>query len=170
MVARIYDLSSSWTFPNTQQEVWDVIADADMSWPDWWPGCTFAKPLVRAPYASDASDAEILTATTAGLNFKATLGYTLKVSYRPTHVDSPNEITFDAGGDLHGDGRVMLRPLPHGGTQMKIEWRVRPTSLWMAFLSPVAAPAFTYAHRVLMRRGEEGLRQHLARQDKGNRK
>lgn len=170
MAARIYNLSSSWTFPNTKQEVWDVIADTDMSWPDWWPGCTSTKPLERTAHAPDASDAEILAATTAALNFKASLGYTLKVSYHPTHVDSPNEIVFDADGDLHGDGRVTLTSVSNGGTQMTIEWRVRPTSRWMSFLSPVAAPAFTYAHRVLMHRGEEGLKQHLARQDRSNSK
>jgi hypothetical protein len=45
------------------------------------------------------------------------------------------------------------------------EWRVRPTSRWMTILSPVAAPAFTFAHAALMRRGEEGLRSYLARND-----
>lgn len=170
MAARIYDLSSSWTIPDSKQEIWDVIADTDMSWPEWWPGCTLAKPLDRMPYAPDASDAEILTATTAALNFKASLGYTLRVSYHPTFVDIPNEIAFDAGGDLHGDGRVTLTALANGGTQMTIEWRVRPTSRWMSFLSPVAAPAFTYAHRVLMSRGEEGLRQHLERNSNSNSK
>ncbi|MFC8304868.1 hypothetical protein ACFUCV_14430 [Specibacter sp. NPDC057265] len=163
MTARLYDLSSSWTFPNTMQEVWNVIADPNMAWPDWWPGCTLAKPLQRAPLIPGASDTEILMATTATLNFKASLGYTLKVSYHPTFVDSPNEIVFDAEGDLHGEGRVTLGALTGGSTRMHIEWRVRPTSRWMSFLSPVAAPAFTHAHRVLMSRGEDGLRQHLAR-------
>lgn len=37
----------------------------------------------------------------------------------------------------------------------------------MAFLSPVAAPAFTYAHAALMRRGVEGLSAYLA-QKHGN--
>lgn len=162
MATRLYDLSSSWTFPNSQQEVWDVIADPNMAWPDWWPGCTLAKPLERAPHTG-VSAAATLLATTATLNFKASLGYSLSVSYHPTLVDSPNEITFDAGGDLEGEGRVFLSTTDYGQTQMNIEWRVRPTSRWMTFLSPIASPAFTFAHAALMRRGEQGLKDYLAR-------
>lgn len=164
MATRLYDLSSSWAFPNSQQEVWDVIADPNMAWPDWWPGCTLAKPLERIPYTG-TSEADTLLATTATLNFKASLGYTLSVSYHPTLVDSPNEIAFDAGGDLEGEGRVSLSATNNGQTQMDIEWRVRPTSRWMSFLSPVASPAFTYAHATLMRRGEQGLKNYLARKN-----
>lgn len=119
------------------------------------------KPLERSSTEATSND-EILLATTATLNFKASLGYTLSVSYSPTMVNSPNEITSDAGGDLEGEGRVILSPNGAGETQMDIEWRVRPTSRWMTFLSPVAAPAFKYAHAALMRRGEEGLRNYLA--------
>ncbi|WP_315914964.1 hypothetical protein [Arthrobacter sp. lap29] len=163
MTARLYDLTSSWTFPNTQQEVWDVIADPSMAWPNWWPGCTLAKPLERESNTG-ASAEELLLATTATLNFKASLGYTLSVSYHPTIVDSPREVIFDAGGDLAGKGRVVLSAPDSGQTQMDIEWRVRPTNRWMTLLSPVAAPAFTYAHAALMKRGETGLREYLARQ------
>ena len=163
MTARLYDLSSTWMFPNSQQEVWDVIADPNMAWPDWWPGCTLAKPLERTSDTS-MSTADTLLATTATLNFKTSLGYTLSVSYHPTFVDSPKEITFDAGGDLEGEGRVILSPTNNGQTQMDIEWRVRPTSRWMTFLSPVARPAFTYAHAALMQRGENGLKDYLKRE------
>lgn len=162
MAARLYVLSSSWTFPNSRQQVWDVIADSNMAWPDWWPGCTLAKPLERSPQTANTNN-ELLLATTATLKFKASLGYTLSVSYHPTLVDSPNEIAFDAGGDLEGEGRVTLSTINNDETQMDIEWRVRPTIRWMAFLSPVAAPAFTSAHAALMRLGEEGLSAYLAK-------
>lgn len=167
MAIRLYDLSSSWTFPCTRQEVWDVIADPNMAWPNWWPGCTLGKPLVREPSAGTTNN-ELLLASTATLNFKASLGYTLSVTYHPTHVDALNEVTFDAGGDLVGEGRVALSTAEHGHTQMDIEWRVRPTSRWMNFLSPIARPAFAYAHAALMRRGEAGLRAYLARQASTN--
>lgn len=162
MATRLYDLSSSWTFPNRRQEVWAVIADPNMAWPAWWPGCTLGKPVEREPGAGTTNN-ERLLASTATLNFKASLGYTLSVTYHPTHVDALNEVTFDAGGDLAGAGRVTLSTTGDGQTQMDIEWRVRPTSRWMAFLSPVARPAFTYAHAALMRRGEAGLRAYLGK-------
>ncbi len=161
MTARLYDLSSTWIFPHPQQQVWDVIADPKMSWPQWWPGCTLAKPLEQ-PAKEGKSNDELLLGTTATLNFKASLGYTLKVSYHPTKVVSPREVVFDAGGDLLGQGSVVLSPIDARTTRMDIDWKVRPTSRWMTLLSPVAAPAFKYAHSALMAKGERGLREFLA--------
>jgi hypothetical protein len=70
-------------------------------------GSTFAGPLVRTE-AQSTSHADILKETTAHLNFKASLGYTLTISIHPTEVTAPSEIDFDAGGHLEGTGRVTL--------------------------------------------------------------
>ncbi|OFI38252.1 hypothetical protein BIU82_18365 [Arthrobacter sp. SW1] len=140
--------------------MWAVIADVDMSWPKWWPHCTFAGSLVRAESRSDVQE-DILTATTANLNFKAILGYTLTISIHPTKVITPSEIEFDAGGHLEGTGKVTLSPEPNGSTQMDIEWLVRPTQRWMNVLTPIAAPVFTAAHALMMRQGEKGLTKAL---------
>lgn len=163
MSPRRFDLSSAWHLPTTPEAVWEIIADVDMSWPKWWPHCTFAAPLVRTEPASDNRE-DILKATTAYLNFKASLGYTLTISIHPTTVATPRAIDFDAGGHLEGTGRVILSPEAKGEeTRMDIEWRVRPTQRWMNFLAPVAAPAFTAAHALMMRQGEKGLIGALAR-------
>ncbi|GAA5194025.1 SRPBCC family protein [Arthrobacter gyeryongensis] len=157
MTARLFDLNSTWHLPAAPEEVWAIIADIDMSWPKWWPYCSFAAPLVRTEAASNSQE-DVLKATTAYLNFKASLGYTLTISIHPTTVITPNEIEFDAGGHLHGTGRVTLSPETNGeATRMDIEWRVRPTRLWMNFLAPIAAPAFTAAHALMMHQGQKGL-------------
>lgn len=133
-----------------------------MSWPNWWPKCTFAGPLVRTDVASNTQEA-VLKATTAPLNFRAALGYTLTITIHPTKVLTPRQIEFDAGGHLEGTGRVTLHPEAKGqATRMDIEWRVRPTQRWMNFLAPIAAPAFTAAHALMMRQGERGLVRALA--------
>jgi hypothetical protein len=164
MTPRLFDLSSTWHIPATPDRVWAIIADIDMSWPSWWPRCTFAAPLVRTE-AKSTSHADILKATTAYLNFKASLGYTLTISIHPTEVTAPSEIDFDAGGHLQGAGRVTLTPEAQGAaTRIAIEWRVRPTQRWMNLLTPIAAPAFTVAHSLMMRQGEKGLIKALARQ------
>ncbi|MGO4586810.1 SRPBCC family protein [Arthrobacter sp. 2RAF6] len=157
MTVRLFDLSSSWRLPATPEEVWAIIADVDMSWPNWWPHCSFAAPLVRTEPASNNQE-DILKATTAYLNFRASLGYTLTISIHPTKVVTPTEIEFDAGGHLDGIGRVTLSPGANGdATRMDIEWRVRPTQRWMNFLAPIAAPAFAAAHASMMHQGERGL-------------
>lgn len=156
----VYDLRSSWLLPAPPETVWAIIADVNMSWPSWWPNCSFAGPLDRVEPASSSHE-DILKATTAHLNFKASLGYTLTITIHPTSVVTPTKIDFDAGGDLVGTGRVTLTPEAKGATRMDIEWRVRPTQSWMNFLSPVAAPAFKAAHAHMMRQGEKGLAQAL---------
>jgi hypothetical protein len=157
MTPGLFDLSSTWHFPSTPEQVWAIIADIDMSWPSWWPRCSFAAPLVRTK-ARSSTQADILKATTAYLNFKASLGYTLTISIHPTTVVTPRLIEFDAGVHLHGTGRVTLSPEANGeGTRMEIEWKVRPTQRWMNLLVPIAAPAFTAAHALMMRQGEKGL-------------
>lgn len=164
MTPRLFDLSSAWHLPATPERVWAIIADADMSWPTWWPHCTFAAPLVRTEPKSTSQE-DILKATTAYLNFKASLGYTLTISIHPTEVTAPSEIDFDAGGHLEGTGRVALTAESNGkATRMDIEWRVRPAQPWMNFLTPIAAPAFTAAHALMMRQGERGLMTALATQ------
>lgn len=168
MTPRLFELTSTWHLPATPDAVWAVIADVNMSWPDWWPGCTFGAPLTRTKPRS-ASQADVLNATTASLNFKAFLGYTLTITIHPTKVLAPKDIEFDAGGHLKGTGRVILSPEANGeSTRMNIEWLVRPTQRWMNLLTPVAAPAFTAAHAQLMRQGEKGLVKALASKARNN--
>ncbi len=154
---------STWALDADPASVWSVIADPNMSWPTWWPGCSFGGSLVRSEISVEASSAALL-ATTAPLRFRAALGYTLGITVHPTLVEPPHWIDFDAGGDLVGTGRVSLFPAGRDGhqTKMQIEWRVCPTQGWMRLLSPIAAPAFTAAHRHLMSKGEGGLRAELA--------
>jgi hypothetical protein len=164
MTPRLFDLSSTWHLPAPPEGVWTIIADIDMSWPLWWPGCSFAGPLVRTKPVSNSQE-DILKATTAYLSFKASLGYTLTISIHPTEVVAPQEIDFNAGGHLQGTGRVTLLPKNQGqATRMDIEWRVRPTQRWMNLLTPFAAPAFKAAHALMMRQGEKGLIKALANQ------
>ena len=157
MSPRLFDLSSSWHLPAPPEAVWAIIADVDMSWPNWWPQCSYAAPLTRTQPKSNSQE-DVLKATTAHLNFKAALGYTLTITIHPTKVIAPREIEFDAGGHLEGTGRVTLSPKANGeATRMDIDWRVRPTQRWMNILTPIAAPAFTAAHSLMMRQGEKGL-------------
>lgn len=168
MTPHVYDLRSSWLLPASAEEVWTVIADVNMSWPSWWPNCSFAGPLERVGPASSTHE-DILKATTAHLSFKASLGYTLTITIHPTAVVTPREIDFDAGGHLVGTGRVTLTAEAKQTTRMDIEWRVRPTQRWMNLLSPVAAPAFKVAHAHMMRQGERGLTKALAKQGQNTR-
>ena len=166
----LYILPSCWLLDAGPEEIWAVVASSDMSWPRWWPGCTLedlstsSGGPVPAAAEGPGGDALLLSAT-ARLQFRAALGYRLAITVRPTRAEFPEIIEFDAGGDLAGCGRIRLEPGPREGlTRMLIDWRVTPTRRWMRLLTPVARPAFTAAHGLLMRRGEKGLRRELQRQ------
>ncbi|SEQ69849.1 SRPBCC family protein [Arthrobacter sp. OV608] len=168
MQSRLFDLKSTWHLPATTEQVWAIIADIDMSWPQWWPHCRFAAPITRRKTTSSSNE-DILKATTAYLRFKAILGYSLTISIHPTDVVTPRKIDFDAGGDLQGSGRVTLIPEEQDqATRMDIEWRVRPTKRWMNLLTPIAGPAFTAAHALLMHQGERGLISALAKANRNS--
>ncbi len=160
MEGRLFNLNSSWLLHAPPAEVWAIIADPEMSWPSWWPNCSFAGPLVRTQRHVNNPDA-VLLATTAALKFRASLGYTLAITIHPTSVTAPAHISFDAGGDLNGIGQVTLSPTTGNQTQMNIGWRVRPTKRWMMFLTPVAGQVFAAAHAQMMRQGEQGLKSSL---------
>ncbi|MGA7204174.1 MAG: SRPBCC family protein, partial [Specibacter sp.] len=113
MKSRLYDLKSSWTVPFPREDVWAVIADPDMSWPSWWPHCSFAGPLERTA-TTTVSPADLLKSTTAHLDFHAPLGYTLTISVHPTKVEPLQLIEFDAGGHLVGTGQVTLSEVGAG--------------------------------------------------------
>ena len=100
--------------------------------------------------------------TTAHLTFHAALGYRLALELRTTGVEDARWVQFTADGDLRGTGSAVLRE-ESGGTRLDIDWKVVPSKRWMRILSPVAAPAFVLAHRLLMAQGERGLRAELAR-------
>lgn len=159
VTSRRYDLQSRWDLPASVERVWDVLADPLMSWPGWWPQCA-----AEGPVAGSGDDAAIgggLVGRSAYLAFHAAPGYTLHLMIRPTRVQAPRFVEFDAEGDLSGIGRVAL--VPDGDrTAVHIQWVVRPARRWMALLSPIAAPAFSAMHARVMRQGERGLREFLA--------
>ena len=161
----LYVLPSCWLLDASPEDVWDVVAAGDMSWPRWWPGCSLQELSVPDGAAGEDPEA-VLLAGTARLQFRAALGYRLSITVSPTAAEHPHLIEFDAGGDLEGTGRIRLERLPGtpDRTRMAIDWRVTPARRWMRLLTPLARPAFTAAHGLLMRRGEKGLRRELLAQ------
>ena len=164
----LYILPSCWLLDAAAEDVWEVVAGREMSWPQWWPGCTLVD-LSSPPVPAGTDPVSILLATSARLQFRAALGYRLTITISPTAAVYPRVIEFDAGGDLRGTGRITLSAdgQDAGRTRMSIDWRVTPTRRWMQLLTPVARPAFTLAHSLLMRRGEKGLGRELRRRNRG---
>jgi uncharacterized protein YndB with AHSA1/START domain len=146
-----YRFVTEWDLPAPPEAVFDVIGDS-LRWPEWWRG-------VRA--VTELTDHE-----PEGLGnrrryvFRSSLPYDLVFDMRVTRFERPLALFGQAAGELEGEGRWTFAPAA-GGTHVRYEWDVRTTRWWMNLLAPIARPAFTWNHGVIMRRGEAGLRRLL---------
>lgn len=147
MAASDYRLLTRWTLPAAPEQVWQVLADPDLTWPRWWPGLT----------------ADWTAEDRAGFTLRpARWAYALHFTVAIARREPPRSADLVVGGDLVGTGHVLITPTDDGST-LDLEWRVRTTRPWMTHTAPLLAPAFRIAHGHAMRRGESGLRAFLRR-------
>jgi hypothetical protein len=146
-----YHFVTEWDIPAPIDEVFPVIADS-LSWPEWWRGVRSVQEL--AP--GDANGIGLLLR----FEWRSQLPYSLVFDMRSTLVEPPTRLSGTATGQLAGEGRWYLAPMP-GGTHIRYEWDVRTTEWWMNLLAPIAQPFFVWNHDVVMGWGEEGLRRRL---------
>jgi hypothetical protein len=72
----------------------------------------------------------------------------------------PRRIAATGSGDLAGTGTVEVRS-DAASTALVIRWDVVTRRRWMNATAPVLRPAFAFAHALVMRAGERGLRRAL---------
>lgn len=78
---------------------------------------------------------------------------------RVTRIERPYLIEGRASGELAGVGTWRL--YEGHGTAIVYDWRVRTTKWWMNLFGPLARPAFSWNHDVVMRQGGKGLAEEL---------
>lgn len=91
---------------------------------------------------------------------RAPLGYRLAATLVTTTV-TEDRITFDATGDLVGQGLWELVAPTHDTTQARFTWDVRSEVGWMTLLEPLARPVFVRSHHVVMRRACRAAARYL---------
>src|SRR5262249_35656303 len=149
-----YHFVTCWLVPGTVEEVADVLSDAtDLS--RWWPSVYLAVSEL------DPGD-ERGVGKEVSLYTKGWLPYTLRWSFRVLEQHDPHGFTFEASGDSTGRGVGTLNqvgPL----VEVEYDWRILANKPLLRWLSPLLRPVFEANHRWAMARGEESLRQELAR-------
>ena len=85
------------------------------------------------------------------------LPYTLAFDVEVIAVDRPNTLVGRASGELQGSGHWAFSDAPAGGTNVRSVWLVETTKAWMNALAPIARPAFSWNHDVLMRDFARGV-------------
>ena len=145
-----YRFLTTWLLDAPIEQVFDVLNDSK-GYPDWWKG-------VQRVEVIEEGD-ELGVGELDRFSWRSVLPYTLEFDLRVTRVERPRLIAGNASGELEGMGVWRLFDGP--GTAVVYDWRVRTTKLWMNALGPLARPAFSWNHDVVMRQGGYGLAERL---------
>ena len=88
--------------------------------------------------------------------WKGRLPYRLSFDMCVTRIEPPVVLEGVASGDLEGIG-IWHFTSEGSLTQVRYDWRVRTTKIWINWLAPLARPIFEWNHDVVMQQGALGL-------------
>jgi uncharacterized protein YndB with AHSA1/START domain len=144
-VAR-YEFLTTWCVDAPIDAVFEVLNDS-AGYPRWWKG-------VQSVELLEPGD-ETGVGKLDRFSWRSVLPYSLGFDLRVTRVEPPYLIEGHASGELEGVGTWRL--YSGQGTAIVYDWRVRTTKSWMNFFGPLARPAFSWNHDIVMRQGAAGL-------------
>jgi uncharacterized membrane protein len=145
-----YEFLTTWCIDAPIERVFDVLNDS-AGYPRWWKG-------VKSVEVRDAGDEQGVGELDYFV-WRSVLPYSLGFDLRVTRVEPPYLIEGQATGELEGTGTWRL--YEGQGTAIIYDWRVRTTKWWMNVFGPIARPAFSWNHDIVMRQGGEGLAEEL---------
>ena len=145
-----YEFLTTWCIDAPIEAVFDVLNDA-AGYPRWWKGVQSVEVLEPGDKTTGGE--------LARFSWRSVLPYTLSFDLRATRVERPYLIEGHASGELEGVGTWRLYEGP--GTAIVYDWRVRTTKRWMNLVGPLARPAFSWNHDIVMRQGGKGLAAEL---------
>ena len=145
-----YQFLTTWCLDAPLEAIFDVLNDSP-GYPRWWKGVVSVE-VVEAGDAIGVGELDRFT-------WRSVLPYSLGFDLRVTQVKRPYLIEGCVSGELEGVGTWRL--YEGQGVAVVYDWRVRTTKRWMNVLGPLARPAFSWNHDVVMRQGGKGLAAEL---------
>jgi uncharacterized protein YndB with AHSA1/START domain len=146
-----YHFFTTWDLEAPIETVWQVISDP-LHYHNWWKYVESVAEL--EPRQQDGIGGLYL------YKWKTALPYSLAFEMRLSRNEPPHLLESRAQGELEGLGRWELKEM-NGFTRLTYDWQVRTTKAWMNLLAPLARPAFSWNHDVLMKEGGQALASHL---------
>jgi hypothetical protein len=142
-----YTFGCTWSMPAPPDVLYPTLERLDL-YPQWW---------------RQVKVAERIDDNTCRLVVQSRLPFSLRLTAHRSRADADTGLLeARLSGDLVGFSRWLLSPAPDGGTVLAFAEEVeaaRPLLRRLAF----ARPLFEINHRMMMRAGERGLREHLMR-------
>ena len=154
MATHDYHFITRWRFEATAQEVNDILDDAN-DLVRWWPDVYLNVEQLEDGDADGVG--KVFRLYTRGW-----LPYTLTWHFRVVESRKPYGWTLEAWGDFAGRG---IWTFEEEGSYVDVtyDWRVRADKPLLRYFSFLLKPIFAANHRWAMARGEQRLRQELAR-------
>lgn len=146
-----YRFTSLWQIEAPLQQVFDVILDSHQ-WPQWWHGVRAVRELAPGDHDGIGSVRRYV--------WQSPTLYRIKFDARAEHIKRPLRIEASVSGDLTGHGIWIFSQTAHI-TTVRYEWRVGTARGWMDSLARMMPLLFELNHRILMRRGAQGLARRL---------
>jgi hypothetical protein len=152
--SNVFRFDERWDIPEaTPQEVWDVLADAELL-PLWWGD------VYRQVVPLDKKGKGVV-GSRARARARGALPYELNFIVEAVEMDPGKLVAVRTVGDFDGLWRADLSP-SGSGTLVRLTWQVTVERPILKFLAPLLRPAFAWNHRWTTPRGEAGLRRYLA--------
>ena len=147
-----YEFHSRWRVSCSRESLWDEVeallaSDDPMA---WW------------------GHVEVVAYDGSNLSLRASSRFGYRLAFRLTtlQLSRPERLTFDASGDLRGNGVVTFVEGVDNSSYMDIDWRVRTDRRWMRWSGWLLRPVFVAGHHLIMRQGEKHLNLWLAGQSR----
>jgi hypothetical protein len=151
--AASFEFVSKWEVSTGRKAVWDALVDFNQ-WPVWWPGL---EKVVETIHGDPDGIGQKATAV-----WRGPIGYTLTMAIESVERVEPEFLRGVATGDVVGEGTWQLGDTGDGWTSIEFDWNVRANRKWMEFLAPVARSMFVSSHDHVMKKGAQGLADHLS--------
>jgi hypothetical protein len=156
MPSNVFRFEESWEISDAScAEVYAVLADGALL-PLWWRGVYLE--AVRMGPGGPPKVGDQLRARARGF-----LPYELNFILEATSLEPDRRVEVKTNGDFEGLWSAELRQT-QDGVHVAIVWQVTVLRPILKFLAPVLRPVFAWNHRWTTPRGEQGLRDYLARQ------
>ena len=147
----LYHFRTEMQIRATPEQVWKVLEDP-RTWPAWWRWLRRVELLCPGP--GDVIGVRYR------LEFRTALPYTLAFESETVRLAPPYLWEWRVTGELVGTGLWEVAE-PDGASVVRWTWIVATTKGWMNVLAPVARPAFSWNHRMLMQDLATGLARRL---------
>jgi hypothetical protein len=147
----LYHFVTEFALDAAPERVWDLI----LRTPTWLPFWRWLRRVdVLEPGRPDGTGARYR------LVIGTALPYALTFEGEAVRVVPRSRYEARTTGDLEGTGLWELSQ-QDGGSRLRYTWIVAPTKRWMNLLAPIARPAFSWNHALVMRGFAAGLAREL---------